>query len=78
MIQLHCENVSWEKATDKILSEVASYLLGDLNTVVFLRGNRCLFTLEWLQVPDTSEVWNYLVEHSMSRIEEMEVAQYTC
>ena len=43
-IQLHCENVSWEKATDKIPAEVASYLLGDLvhylSTVVFLRGNR--------------------------------------
>ena len=43
-----------------------------------LRGNRCFFTLEWPQVPDASEVWNYLVEHSMSRMEEMEVAQYKC
>ena len=41
--------------------------------MVFLRGNRCLFTLEWPQVPDASEVWNYLIEHSMG---EMEVAQY--
>ena len=24
VIQLHCENVSWEKATDKIPAEVAS------------------------------------------------------
>ena len=82
LIQLHCENVSWEKATDKIPAEVASYLLGDfvqyLSTVVFLRGNRYLFMLEWPQVPDASEVWNYLVEHSMSRMEEMEVAQYKC
>ena len=82
LIQLHCENVSWKKATDKIPAEVASYLLGDLvqylSTVVFLRGNRCLFTLEWPQVPDASEVWNYLVEHSMGRMEEMEVAQYKC
>ena len=82
LIQLHCENVSWEKATDKILAEVASYLLGDLvqylSTVVFLRGNRCLFTLEWPQVRDASEVWNYLVEYSMGRMEEMEVAQYKC
>ena len=48
LIHLHCENVSWEKATDKIPAEVASYLLGDLvqylSTVVFLRGNRCLNT----------------------------------
>ena len=67
LIQLHCENVSWEKATDKIPAEVASYLLGDLvqylSTEVFLRGKRCLFTLEWPQVPDASEVWNYLIEH---------------
>ena len=80
LIHLHCENVSWEKAIDKILAEVASYLLGDLvqylSTVVFLGGNRCLFTLEWPQVPDASEVWNYLIEHS--RMEEMEVAQYKC
>ena len=48
------------------------------STVVFLRGNRCLFTLEWPQVPDASEVWNYLVKHSMSRMEEMEAAQYKC
>ena len=77
LIQLHCENVSWEKATDKIPAEVASYLLGDLvqylSTVVFLTVNRCLFT--WPQVPDSSEVWNYLIEHSMGR---MEVAQYKC
>ena len=79
LIQLHCENVSWEKATDKIIAEVASYLLVQyLSTVVFLRGNRGLFTLEWPQVPDVSEVWNYLVEHCMSRMEEMEVAQYKC
>ena len=43
--------------------------------MVFLRGNRCLFTLEWSQVPDASEVWTYLVEHSMGRMEE---AQYKC
>ena len=82
LIQLHCENVSWEKATDKIPAEVASYLLGDLvkylSTVVFLRENRCLFTLEWPQVSDASEVWNYLIEHSMGRMEGMEVAQYKC
>ena len=62
LIQLHCENVSREKATDKIPAEVASYLLGDLvqylSTVVLVRGNKCLFTLEWPQVPDASEVWN--------------------
>ena len=66
----------------KSSAEVASYLLGDLvqylSTVVFLRENRCLLTLEWPHVPDASEVWNYLVEHSMGRMEEMEVAQYKC
>ena len=34
--------------------------------------------LEWPQVPDASEVWNYLVEHTVNRNEEMEVAQYKC
>ena len=45
LIQLHCENVSWEKASDRIPLELVRYLLGDLvqylNTLVFHRGNRC-------------------------------------
>ena len=47
LIQLHCEDVSWERASDKIpLNLVVRHLLGDLvqylSTLVFLRGNRCL------------------------------------
>ena len=59
LIQLHCENVSWERASDKIPLELVIYLLGDLvqylSTLVFLRGNRCLFLLEWPQVHDSTE-----------------------
>ena len=56
LIQLHCENVSWEQASDKIPLDLVRYLLGDLvqylSTLVFLRGNRCLFTIHWVQIPD--------------------------
>ena len=49
LVQLHCEDVSWEQATDKIPLDLVRYLLGDLvphlSTLVFLRGNRCLFTI---------------------------------
>ena len=45
LVQLHCEDVSWEQATDKIPLDLVRYLLGDLvphlSTLVFLRGNRC-------------------------------------
>ena len=51
LVQLHCEHVSWEQATDKIPLDLVRYLLGDLvphlNTLVFLRGNRCLFTINY-------------------------------
>ena len=30
LLQLHCEDVSWEKASDKIALELVRYLLGDL------------------------------------------------
>ena len=30
LIKLHCENVSWERASDKISLEHVKYLLGDL------------------------------------------------
>ena len=40
LVQLHCEDVSWEQATDKIPLDLVRYLLGDLvphlNTLVFL------------------------------------------
>ena len=63
LIQLHCENVLWERASDKIPLELVRYLLGDLvpylSTLVFLRGNRCLFLLEWPQTIDSNEAWIY-------------------
>ena len=59
LIQLHCEDVSWERASDKIPMELVRYLLGHLvqylSTLVSLRGNRCLFLLELPQVPDSTE-----------------------
>ena len=30
LVQLHCEDVSWEQATDKIPLDLVRYLLGDL------------------------------------------------
>ena len=39
LLQLHCENVSWERDSDKIPLELVRYLLGDLvqylSTLVF-------------------------------------------
>ena len=80
LIQLHCEDVSWERASDKIPLELVRYLLGDLvqylSTLVFLRGNRCLLLLEWPQVPDFVEAWNYLPANSIGRKTHMEVGHY--
>ena len=40
LVQLHCEDVSWEQASDKIPLDLVRYLLGDLvqylSTLVFL------------------------------------------
>ena len=81
LIQLHCENVSWERALDKVPLELVRYLLGDLvqylNTLVFLRGNRCIFLLEWPQVPDSTEAWNYMLENSISKKTYMEISCWT-
>ena len=30
LVQLHCEDVSWEQASDKIPLDLVRYLLGDL------------------------------------------------
>ena len=35
LVQLHCEDVSWEQASDKIPLDLVRYLLGDL--VQYLR-----------------------------------------
>ena len=65
LVQLHCEDVSWEQASDKIPLDLVRYLLGDLvqylSTLVFLRGNRCLFTINWTHIPDSISVWEKLL-----------------
>ena len=65
LVQLHCEDVSWEQASDKIPLDLVRYLLGDLvqylSTLVFLRGNRCLFIINWTQIPDSISVWENLL-----------------
>ena len=68
LVQLHCEDVSWEQATDKIPLDLVRYLLGDLvphlSTLVFLRGNRCLLMIDWTKVPDSYAVWQYMLNNS--------------
>ena len=80
LIQLHYEDVSWERASDKIPLELVRYLLGDLVqyliTLIFLRGNRSLFLLEWQQVLDSVEALNYLLENSIGKKTHMEVGHY--
>ena len=80
LIQLHCEDVSWEQATDKIPLDLVRYLLGDLvpylNTLVFLRGNRCLFMIDWTRVPDSYAVWQYMLNNSFHKRTSMQVAHY--
>ena len=80
LIKLHCENVSWERASDKILLELIRYLLEDLvqylSTLVFLRGNRCLFLLQWPQVANSTEAWNYMLANSIGKKTRMEVGHY--
>ena len=80
LVQLHCEDVSWEQATDKIPLDLVRYLLGDLvphlSTLVFLRGNRCLFTIDWTKIPDSYAVWQYVVDNSFHKRTSMQVAHY--
>ena len=80
LVQLHCEDVSWEQATDKIPLDLVRYLLGDLvphlNTLVFLRGNRCLFMIAWTKVPDSYAVWQYMLNNSFHKRTSMQVAHY--
>ena len=80
LLQLHHEDVSWEKASDKIPLELVRYFLGDLvqclSTSVFLRGNRCLFLIDWPKVPNSAEVWNYMLENFLERKTSMEVGHY--
>ena len=80
LVQLHCEDVSWEQATDMIPLDLVRYLLGDLvphlNTLVFLRGNRCLFMVDWTKVPDSYAVWQYMLNNSFHKRTPMQVAHY--
>ena len=80
LVQLHCEDVSWEQATDKISLDLVRYLLGDLvphlSTLVFLRGNRCLFTIDWTKIPNSYAVWQYMVDNSFHKRTSMQVAHY--
>ena len=80
LVQLHCEDVSWEQATDKIPLDLVRYLLGDLvphlSTLVFLRGNRYLFTIDWTNIPNSYAVWQYMVDNSFHKRTSMQVAHY--
>ena len=80
LVQLHCEDVSWEQATDKIPLDLVRYVLGDLvphlSTLVFLRGNRCLFMVDWTKVPDSYAVWQYMLNNSFHKRTSMQVAHY--
>ena len=80
LVQLHCEDVSWEQATDKIPLDLVRYLLGDLvphlSTLVFLRGNRCLFTIDWTKIPNSYAVWQYMVDNSFHKRTSIQVAHY--
>ena len=80
LVQLHCEDVSWKQATDKIPLDLVRYLLGDLvphlSTLVFLRGNRCLFTIDWTKIPNSYAVWQYMVDNSFHKRTPMQVAHY--
>ena len=71
LVQLHCEDVSLEQASDKIQLDLVRYLLGDLvqhlSTLVFLRGNRCLFTIDWTQIPDLFSVWDNMLNNFFDR-----------
>ena len=80
LVQLHCEDVCWEQATDKIPLDLVRYLLGDLvphlSTLVFLRGNRCLFTIDWTNISNSYAVWQYMVDNSFHKRTTIQVAHY--
>ena len=80
LVQLHCEDVSWEQASDKIPLDLVRYLLGDLvqhlSTLIFLRGNRCLFTINWTHIPDSISVWENLLSDFFDRRIQTQVGHY--
>ena len=80
LVQIHCEDVSWEQASDKIPLDLVRYLLGDLvqhlNTLVFLRENRCLFIINWTHIPDSISVWENLLNDFFDRRIQTQVGHY--
>ena len=80
LVQLHCEDVSWEQASDKIPLDLVRYLLGDLvqhlSTLIFLRGNRCLFTINWTHIPDSISVWENLLSDFFDKRIQTQVGHY--
>ena len=80
LVQLHCEDVSWEQASDKIPLDLVRYFLGDLvqylSTLVFLRENRCLFTINWTHIPDSISVWENLLSDFFDRRIQTQVGHY--
>ena len=80
LVQLHCEDVSWEQASDKIPLDLVRYLLGDLvqhlSSLFFLRGNRCLFTINWTHIPDSISVWENLLNDFFDRRIQTQVGHY--
>ena len=78
--QLHCKDVSWEQASDKIPLDLVRYLLEDLvqhlSTLVFLRWSRCLFTIDWTQIPDSFSVWENMLNNFFDRKIHKQVGHY--
>ena len=82
LLQFHCENVSWEQASDKIPIKVVVELLGDLvthvNTCLLLRNNRLLFTLNWGTIENGQVVWEHLHSFNLNKKRRLETPQYQC
>ena len=82
LLQFHCENVSWEQASDKIPIKVVVELLGDLithvNTCLLLRSNRLLLTLNWDTFESGPFVWEHLNSFHLNQKKRLETPQYQC
>ena len=82
LLQFHCENVSWEQASNKIPIKVVVELLGDLithvNTCLLLRNNRLLFTLNWETIENGQVVWEHLHSFHLNQKRRLETPQYQC
>ena len=80
LLQFHCENVSWDQASNKIPIKVVVELLGDLithvNTCLLLRNNRLLFTLNWDTFENGQVVWEHLHSFHLNQKRRLETPQY--